>query len=177
MEWKNYHVKIIEQRKVRLNGWTASRFDPQQLSNKELDELVQALYSDPPTCYWQELTATQVADEMAAYRQREGLLGGGEGVKKGRKERSDKGVKRRAYAKKRKSAASEDEGGARKKRKVAKAKSVAIEEESEEESEEDDSDEEEGEENSAQDTSSEEEESSHEDNGDDDDDDDNDDDE
>jgi hypothetical protein len=84
MAWERYHTSIVAEHSVRLVGWPASTFNPYKLGSGELKKCFDALYADPPTCYWESISDGQVEEMLRDMPS-----------KTPRKARSDKGVARK----------------------------------------------------------------------------------
>ena len=92
MHYVNYEDAIVQCHSVKLVGWTYSKFiNPADINNvTDIRALRDALRSG--ACHWIHLSAQELqhhAAEIEARRQQ------GEVIGKKRKERSDKGVKRK----------------------------------------------------------------------------------
>ena len=86
-----------------LIGWPAdTAFNPHKLSSKALMRCLEALRTNPPSCYWIKLTEAEVAERAAEHRKV---------TPKTRKPRSDKGKKRGPSSRKRRRMSSSDESG------------------------------------------------------------------
>ena len=87
MAWENYEEKIVKGHNVHLHGWpNGILFNIHKIGPKHLKKCLDALTADPPLCYWVNLSDEQV-EELLEKR--------GGSTEKVRKERSDKGVKRK----------------------------------------------------------------------------------
>lgn len=105
MHYTNYHKDIVQRYKVKLVGWTHSKFvNPSELSTSlpPLQVLLDAIKSGE--CKFIKLTADEVRDEDDLYREK---IRNGEIILKERATRKDKGKKRKTPS----SGNKENEGG------------------------------------------------------------------
>jgi hypothetical protein len=95
MNYINYDIKVVQAHQVKLVGWTYSSFvSPGEISAvSDLQCLRDALKIG--TCKWVRLTTRELNKHMQEYEKR---CQAGEVVPKKRKERNDKGKKRKAVA-------------------------------------------------------------------------------
>ena len=94
MNYANYEKSVIERYKVKLVGWTYHQFvNPGEISTVEdARKLRDALKCG--ACRWVRLTRQEAADHSADIENRRAQ---GEEIGRARKQRSDKGVKRKRY--------------------------------------------------------------------------------